>query len=156
MVRFQFLLKKYTLAPPSAAPSGRRRARRRGYFLNSLNTYHYFQHIVNICQSMFSKLPPIQVFQGAQGPGPWPNRYSLQGPPKGPRALGPGPTGTPPKDRPRGPGPNRYSLQGPPKGPKGPTGPQGETQGETESTARQCQRNGFQFVPMVLEAHGGG
>ena len=31
-----------------------------------------------------------------------------------------------------------------------------KTPGDTESTERQCQIQGFQFVPMVVEAHGGG
>ena len=28
--------------------------------------------------------------------------------------------------------------------------------GETDTTEAQCARNGFNFVPMIIEAHGGG
>ena len=45
-----------------AAPRGRRRRRCQGYLVQSmLNTDSYVQDVLKICQSMFSKWPPIRV-----------------------------------------------------------------------------------------------
>ena len=52
---------------PSAAFGGALRAPPRPeegvFFQNSLKAYPYFQNILKICQSMFSKWPQFQVFQ---------------------------------------------------------------------------------------------